>query len=214
MMNKHLISSALLQYCETNSNQEPDYLYQLSRETNITQAQPHMLSGHLQGRFLSMISNIIQPKNILEIGTYTGYAALCLAEGLPPNGRLITIDIDAEKKQIAEKYFAKSPFQHAIQMMIGNALEIIPSLNYTFDLVFIDADKINYLKYYQLLMTKLKSGAIILIDNVLFNGDVINDIKSKNAQAVEECNAFIATDKRIQKVMLPIRDGITMIRVL
>jgi caffeoyl-CoA O-methyltransferase len=213
-MNKHLLPAEILDYCQTNSSTEPDYLYQLNRETNITQPQPHMLSGHLQGRFLSMIAKLVQPKNILEIGTYTGYAALCLAEGLQPNGKLITIDIDAEKQWICDKYFAQSPYANNIEMQIGNALDIIPTLPQQFDLVFIDADKINYLNYYKLLMAILQKGAVILIDNVLFNGDVIADNKNKNAAAVHECNLYIAADARVEKVIVPIRDGITMLRVL
>jgi caffeoyl-CoA O-methyltransferase len=211
-MNKHLISEEITDYCEKYSSAELDYLYQLSRETYITQTQPHMLSGHLQGRFLSMMSKLLAPTNILEIGTYTGYAALCLAEGLPADGRLITIDIDAEKEMLCKKYFALSGLGDKIELKIGNALQIIPTLPQEFDLVFIDADKINYWQYYEMVLPKLISGGCMLIDNVLFNAEVIQQTKSKNAQAIHLFNEKIMQDDRIEKVIIPIRDGITMIR--
>jgi predicted O-methyltransferase YrrM len=211
-MNKHFIAKELLDYCEKYSALEDQILKQLTRETHITQYQPHMLSGHLQGRFLSMMAKLIAPKNILEIGTYTGYAALCLAEGLQADGQLITIDVDAEKEWICNKYFQQSKYANQIKMMIGDAQKIIPTLSMQFDLVFIDADKINYWNYYEIVLPKLNAGGCILVDNVLFNGDVLNENKNKNAAAVHMFNTKIAADSRIEKVIVPIRDGITMIR--
>jgi caffeoyl-CoA O-methyltransferase len=211
-MNKHLIDKELLAYCEQHTSAESNYLYALNRETYITQMQPHMLSGHLQGRFLAMISKLVTPTNILEIGTYTGYAALCLAEGLSANGKLVTIDIDAEKLSLCKKYFQASPYNNKIEMIIGNALEIIPSLPQQWDLVFIDADKVNYTAYYNLVIDKLSTNGILLLDNMLFNAEVLNETKSKNAQAVHELNKIIANDARVEQVLLPLRDGISMVR--
>jgi caffeoyl-CoA O-methyltransferase len=212
MMNKHLTDEKVVAYCEAYSDTEPEYLQALRRETYITQQQPHMLSGHLQGRVLSMISKLIRPQHILEIGTYTAYAALCLAEGLQPDGKLITIDIDEEKKWICEKYIAQSPFAKNIELLFGNALEIIPEIHTEFDLVFIDADKVNYKNYFDLVLPIVKQNGIILIDNVLFNGEVLDTPHSKNGKAVAEFNAFLKNDTRIEKVLLPIRDGIFMLR--
>ncbi len=211
-MNKHITPPLIVQYSEKNSSTEPDLLQELNRVTHLTQMQPHMLSGHLQGRALSMFSKMVNPKYILEIGTYTGYAALCLAEGLQPNGKLITIDVDVEKQEICQTYFAKSTYANNIEILIGNAVEIIPALHYPWDLIFIDADKINYSTYYNLLLPVVKSGTFIIVDNVLFNGEVIEDVKSKNASAVHAFNALVANDASVEKVLLPIRDGLTIIR--
>jgi caffeoyl-CoA O-methyltransferase len=211
-MNKHLIAKEIQDYCEHFSDAEHDYLHQLMRETYLTHAQPHMLSGQLQGRFLSIISQLLNPQFILEIGTYTGYSALCLAEGLQADGELITIDVDAEKEMICNKYFQLSPYGPQIKMIVGDALKIIPTLSQTFDLVFIDADKINYSNYFSLVINQLKIGGCILVDNVLFNGDVIADKKSKNAEAVHQFNMLVKNDDRVQKVIIPIRDGITLMR--
>jgi caffeoyl-CoA O-methyltransferase len=211
-MNKHLIAKEIQDYCEQFSDAEPNYLHQLMRETHLTHAQPHMLSGQLQGRFLSIISKLLNPKYILEIGTYTGYSALCLAEGLQENGELITIDVDAEKEMICNKYFQLSPYGQQIKMIVGDALKIIPTLSQTFDLVFIDADKLNYSNYFTMVINQLNLGGCILVDNVLFNGDVIADKKSKNAESVHQFNMLVKNDDRVQKVIIPIRDGITIMR--
>ncbi|MBE9488904.1 MAG: O-methyltransferase, partial [Bacteroidetes bacterium] len=175
---------------------------------------PRMLSGHFQGRVLSMISKLVNPKNILEIGTYTGYSALCLAEGIQTSGELHTIDINEELYDIQRKYFDKSEYGHQIHQHLGNALEVIPKLNKTFDLIFIDADKENYSNYFNCVIDKLNSGGIILSDNVLWSGKVIDtllpdDISTK---ALIEYNTLLKNDERIETVLLPIRDGLTISR--
>lgn len=199
-------------YCEKHSTSQGKLLDDLERETHIVCFQPHMLSGHLQGRFLSFVSKIIQPKVILEIGTYTGFSALCLAEGLAQNGILHTIEIDEEKESIITKYFLQSAYASQLQLHIGNALEIIPTLNIAPDLIFIDADKVNYSNYYQLSKEILGPKGTILIDNTLFHGDVLLEKKNKNAAAVHQLNEMIALDQEVEQVLLPLRDGITMIR--
>jgi predicted O-methyltransferase YrrM len=173
-----------------------------------------MLSGHLQGRFLSMVSKMVRPKYILEIGTYTGYSALCLAEGLQPDGKLVTIDINEELESMCRRYFSQSPYHQQIDLRIGDAKAIIPQLNYPFDLVFIDADKENYLFYYELLIPKLPSGAFILADNVLWSGKVLDEQhKDKETQSLREFNTHILNDTRVEKLLLPVRDGVMIIRV-
>ena len=173
-----------------------------------------MLSGHFQGRVLSMISKLVNPKNILEIGTYTGYSALCLAEGMQSDGKLHTIDIDEELYDFQRKYFDKSEFGHQIYQHLGNALEIIPKLDITFDLVFIDADKENYSNYYNCVIDKLNSGGIILSDNVLWSGKVIEELQPDDTatKALIKYNTLLKNDKRIETVLLPIRDGLTISR--
>ncbi len=208
-----VITEQLQIYAQQQSSPEPTLLHQLNRETHITQQQPHMSSGHWQGRLLSMVSNLLQPNLIVEIGTYTGYATLCLLEGLSKNGQLITIEKDAEKEMICKKYFAQSAKDSQIQMWIGNAISLIEKLPVEIDLVFIDADKINYISYYEALLPKVKKGGCLLVDNLFFHGEVL-DPKSKNAIAVDACNRHIFQDKRVEQVLLPIRDGLTIIRKL
>lgn len=204
-----LTSEEINQYCEKYTQSETDYLKELSRQTHLRTELPIMLSGHLQGRILSMISQLINPLNILEIGTFTGYSALCLAEGLKPNGKLITIDINDEQAEISQEFFQKSGYEKQIEVMIGKASDIIPYLEYEFDLVFIDADKINYSVYFDLVFDKVKHGGYILADNVLYHGEVIDISKaSKNAKAMHEYNEKISKDTRLENVLLPIRDGI------
>jgi caffeoyl-CoA O-methyltransferase len=212
MLNSSLNQEELYAYSEQYSSPQAQLLNELERETNLTCRQPHMLSGALQGRFLSMISKLKKPSCILEIGTYTGFSALCLAEGLSENGLLHTVEIDEEKQSIIEKYFAQSAYAAQMQLHIGNALEIIPKLGIKPDLVFIDADKINYLNYYQLAKGILAKDGLILIDNVYFHGEVWVDKKSKNAEAVHALNEFILNDEEVELVMVPIRDGISMVR--
>ena len=173
-----------------------------------------MLSGHFQGRVLSMISKLVNPKNILEIGTYTGYSALCLAEGMQNNGELHTIDIDEELYDFQRKYFDKSGFGHQIHQHLGNALEVIPKLDKTFDLVFIDADKENYFNYFNCVIGKLNSGGIILSDNVLWSGKVIEKLQPEDTstKALIEYNRLLKDDDRVETVLLPIRDGLTISR--
>lgn len=212
----HFISEELEQYVEQHSQQEPELLVQLFRETHQKVLQPRMLSGHFQGRVLSMLSKIIAPKTILEIGTYTGYAALCLAEGLTKNGILHTIDIKEELVAIQKKYFDLSPWKNQIKPHLGNALEIIPTLNTTFDLVFIDADKENYIHYFNLIVPMMNPGGIILSDNVLWSGKVLEELNPKDTSTkiLVAYNQIINQDPRVETVLLPIRDGLTVTRVL
>ena len=202
------------QYVEQHSENEPELLQQLNRETHLKILQPRMLSGAYQGRVLSMISKLVNPKHILEIGTYTGYSALCLAEGMQPNGELHTIDINEELYDFQRKYFDKSLYGNQIHQHLGNALEIIPRLNKTFDLVFIDADKENYPNYFEMIMDKLNPGGIILSDNVLWSGKVIEPFKEDDidTKALIEYNALLKEDSRIETIILPIRDGLTISR--
>ncbi len=181
--------------------------------TKANHAQPHMLSGHVQGRLLATISKMVKPKKILEIGTFTGFSSLCLAEGLTDDGELHTIELRSDDAAIAQNFFSQSAFEKQIFVHVGNALEMIPQLQKNWDLVFLDADKVNYLTYYQLLIEQLKPGAIIVADNVLFHGDVLaTTIKGKNAIAIDAFNKFVAQDDRVEQVMLTVRDGLTIIR--
>lgn len=201
-------------YVVNHSENEPELLRQLARETHQKIMQPRMLSGHYQGRVLSMISKLINPKYILEIGTYTGYSALCLAEGLQSNGMLHTIDINEELVDFQQNYFDRSKFGRQITQHLGNALDIIPQLDITFDIVFIDADKSNYPNYFNSVIDKLKSGGIILSDNVLWDGKVIQPLEEGDAstKSIIEYNKLLKDDKRIETIILPIRDGLTISR--
>ncbi len=208
------IPEKLDDYVVKHSQDEPELLQQLNRETYQKIMLPRMLSGHFQGRVLSMISKLLNPKNILEIGTYTGYSALCLAEGMQSNGELHTIDIDEELYSFQRKYFDKSAFGNQIHQHLGNALEIIPNLDITFDLVFIDADKENYSNYFNCVIGKLNSGGIILSDNVLWSGKVIEELQpdDTSTKALIAYNKLLKDDNRVETVMLPIRDGLTISR--
>jgi len=203
-------------YVEKHSQAEPKLLAKLNRETWQKQMQPRMLSGHLQGRVLSMFSKLIQPKNILEIGTYTGYSALCLAEGMRENGELHTIDINEELFDFQRKYFDESPFGKQIFQHLGNALEIIPKLEKTFDLVFIDADKNNYPNYLKIILPKLNKGSVILSDNVLWSGKVVETLKEgdEDTKALIQYNKLLNEHPKLETVLLPIRDGLTISRVV
>lgn len=214
--NMHFISEALENYVALHSENEPELLQQLNKETHQKVLQPRMLSGHFQGRFLSMISKIIRPSAILEVGTYTGYATLCLAEGLGPDGTIDTIDINEELENIQSKYFQQSAYAKQIIPHIGRALDIIPSLNKTFDLAFIDADKENYSNYYELIVPLMNTGGVILSDNVLWSGKVLEEVKAndKSTAALVAYNERLKNDPRVETVLLPIRDGLTMSRVL
>ena len=209
-----LIPKELDDYVVKHSEDEPELLQQLNRETYQKILQPRMLSGHFQGRVLSMISKLVNPKNILEIGTYTGYSALCLAEGMQSDGELHTIDIDEELYNFQRKYFDKSKFGQQIHQHLGNALEIIPNLDKTFDLIFIDADKENYSNYFNCVIDKLNSGGIILSDNVLWSGKVIEAFQpdDTSTKALIEYNTLLKNDERIETVLLPIREGLTISR--
>ncbi len=212
----HFIPEALDNYVVNHSQEEPYLLQQLTRETYQKMLQPRMLSGAYQGRILSMLSKLINPKAVLEIGTYTGYSALCLVEGIQEKGELHTIDINEELVDFQRKYFDLSPYGKQIRQHLGNAIDIIPEIDVNFDLVFIDADKINYLNYFELVIDKMNSGGVILSDNVLWSGKVIKPVKQDDisTKALLEYNAFLAKDKRIETVLLPIRDGVTISRVL
>ncbi len=204
--------SDIQRYAETHSSPEPDYLARINRNTHAQVLSPRMLSGHFQGRFLSMISRMIAPKVVLEIGTYTGYSALCLAEGLAPGGKVITIDINEELEGRVRKNFDESPFASSIELLIGDARKIIPTLNIHPDLVFIDADKKGYAEYYDLMLPRITSGGWMLIDNVLWDGKVLDEKPDAKTRVMLEFNKKIAGDSRIEKVMLPIRDGLTLLR--
>lgn len=208
------ISEALDNYIVNHSEDEPELLQQLSRETHLKILQPRMLSGHYQGRILSLISKLIQPRTILEIGTYTGYSALCLAEGLQKDGEIHTIDINEELHGFQRKYFNQSDYSERIRQYVGDALEIIPSLNLHFDLVFIDADKEDYPKYFELIIDKLNSGGVILSDNVLWSGKVTEPWVEGDepTKALLQYNKLLKDDQRIETVVLPIRDGLTISR--
>jgi len=208
------IPEPLERYITAHSEDEPELLQQLSRETFQKILQPRMLSGHYQGRVLSMISKLVNPKTILEIGTYTGYSALCLAEGLQKDGVLHTIDVNEELIDFQRKYFDKSDYGTQIQQHLGDALEIIPKLDSIFDLVFIDADKENYANYFHLVIDKLKPGGIILSDNVLWSGKVIEPLKKDDVstEALIAYNTLLKEDTRVETLMLPIRDGLTINR--
>ncbi len=212
----HFLSEALEQYVTCHSEKEPELLAKLNRETHQKILQPRMLSGHFQGRVLSMLSKIIVPKNILEIGTYTGYATLCLAEGLLKEGEIHTIDINEELYDFQRKYFDQSPWKNQIHQHLGKALDIIPTLKNTFDLVFIDADKENYIQYFHQIIPKMRKGGIILSDNVLWSGKVLEEIKpnDKSTKILLDYNQLLANDTRVATVLLPIRDGLTVSRVL
>lgn len=203
-------------YVEKHSQVEPELLQKLNRETWQKMIAPRMLSGHFQGRVLSMLSKLIQPKNILEIGTYTGYSALCLAEGMQENGELHTIDINEELVDFQRKYFDASLYGNQIYQHLGNALEIIPTLDKTFDLVFIDADKSNYPNYLELILPKLNKGAVILSDNVLWSGKVVEKVKDDDVdtQALLQYNKHLNEHPKLETVILPIRDGLSISRVV
>ncbi|MCF6182267.1 O-methyltransferase [Lutibacter sp.] len=203
-------------YISNHTQSEPKLLQELNKETWQKVLNPRMLSGSYQGRVLSLLSKLIHPKTILEIGTYTGYSALCLAEGLRNDGKLITIDKNEELEDFSKKYFQKSTYKNNIQQIIGNAVEVIPTLNNTFDLVFIDADKTNYATYFDLVIDKMNTGGIIISDNVLWSGKVVEKLnpKDKDTKAIISYNKKLAKDSRIETVMLPIRDGLTVSRVI
>jgi len=211
----HFLPEKLDDYVVAHSQKEPELLQQLSRETWQKVLAPRMLSGHFQGRVLSIVSKLINPKNVLEIGTYTGYSALCLVEGIQPKGQLHTIDTNEELYDLQRKYFDKSGFGNQIIQHTGNALNIIPTIDKTFDLVFIDADKQNYPNYLEIILPKLKSGSVILSDNVLWTGKVIEKIQKgdKDTEALLKYNKMINEHSQLETVLLPIRDGLTLTRV-
>lgn len=202
-------------YATAHSATEPELLQELARETHLKTTMPRMLSGHLQGRFLSFISKLVQPELILEIGTFTGYAALCLAEGLKPNGKLITIDTNDETSSIAKRYFSRSPYASQIELRTANAMEEIHNIAGPFDLVFIDADKENYSNYFNLIIGKMRKGGLIIADNVLWSGKVVQPVKPNDREtiALMAFNEMAGKDDRVEPFLLPLRDGLMMLRV-
>lgn len=212
----HFLSAALEDYIENNSSVEPVLLAQLNKETYQKILLPRMCSGHFQGRVLSLLSKLINPKSILEIGTYTGYATLCLCEGLQKSGHLHTIDIKEELVDFQRKYFDASGNGDRITQHLGEAIDVIPSIDTTFDLVFIDADKDNYINYFNLVLPKMKIGGVILSDNVLWSGKVVESLQNNDntTKILLEYNALLSNHPQLETVLLPIRDGLTVSRVI
>jgi caffeoyl-CoA O-methyltransferase len=209
-----LIDEELQRYAEKYTTAENELLQVVNRDTHANVLKSQMLSGHLQGRLLAMISAMVVPKTILEIGTYTGYSALCLAEGLDPKGKIITIDVNDELEDRVRSFFTRSQFAYQIDYRLGDARTIIPLISESLDLVFIDADKQSYSLYFDLVIDKVRPGGIILADNVLRSGRVLHDKLDKDTQAIEDFNRKIHEDRRVENVLLPVRDGIMMIRKL
>ncbi len=208
------IDEKLNDYCLLHTEEEDEVLKELQRETHLKVMSPRMLSGHLQGSWLSFLSKVAKPDLILEIGTYTGYSAICLAKGLSANGKLITIDVNEETESIAKKYFQKSGFENKIEFVLGDAKQVIPGITEQIDIVFIDADKRNYSLYYDLVIDKVRSGGLIIADNVLWSGKILELDKNKDVdtQAIHQFNEKIKNDNRIEKILLPLRDGLFVIR--
>ncbi len=199
-------------YAKAHTSPESDLLKKIDRETHAEVLMPRMVSGHLQGRFISMISHMIKPQSILEIGTYTGYSAICLAEGLHPNGKIITIDINEELETRVRGYFKESGLESKIDYRIGDAAKIISTLNNSFDLVFIDADKENYGLYYDLAFDKVPVGGFILADNVLWSGKVVQAKVDKDTKAIKDFNQKVFSDLRVKAMLLPLRDGVMIVQ--
>ncbi len=206
------INPIIEQYALDHSDQESSLLKRLNRQTNLNVLQPRMLSGHLQGRLLSSFSKALSPNKILEIGTYTGYSALCLAEGLLPNGILYTIDINKELFSFAQKYFNDSIYKDKIKMIVGDATELIPNMNHQWDLVFIDADKENYSVYYDMVIDRVRSGGWIIADNVLWSGKVTKSTSKNDLEtaAIKDFNNKVNSDKRVCNTLIPVRDGMML----
>lgn len=200
-------------YLENHASAEPEILRKLRKETFQKTTQPHMISGYQQGRLLTIISKILQPKNILEIGTFTGYAALCMAEGLSKDGKLTTLDVNEDLAYLPRKYFAESEFSHQIDFKLQDAKEFLKETDEVFDLVFIDADKENYAEYFRLIKPKTKSGSVVMFDNVLWYGKVLEENpKQKSTQIIKELNDLAAKDDDFENLILPLRDGVNLLR--
>lgn len=208
------IDEKLLEYCENFTEDETELLRQLNRETHLKVNKARMLSGHLQGRVLSFLSKLQKPEIILEIGTYTGYSALCLAEGLREGGKLITIDPNEETNHFAQTFFDRSAYKNSIQLFCGQAHLLVPTLNFKFDLVFIDADKKNNSLYFDLVIDKVNKAGLIIVDNVLWSGKILDSQMDKDTQLIHDFNIKVKNDPRVEKVVLPLRDGLTLIRKL
>ncbi len=209
------ISEKLAEYLSQNSDKEPEILSRLNKETHQKILQPRMLSGHIQGRFLSLISKIKSPLHVLEIGTYTGYGTLCLAEGLATNGKIFTIDRNEELINIQNKYFEESGNRDKIVQLTGNAVDILMGLNENFDLIFIDADKENYIKYFEIVSKKLNPNGIIISDNVLWSGKVVEESDNdQETDTLKKFNKLLSKDERFETIILPLRDGLSISRLI
>jgi caffeoyl-CoA O-methyltransferase len=208
------IRQDLYDYCEKHSTQPASLLQEIERATHLQTLAPRMLSGHLQGSFLCMISQMVRPKQILEIGTFTGYSALSLAQGLDPEGQLTTIEYNPEHAAIAAHFIDQSIYKNQIKLLVGDAKELITTIDTIFDLVFIDADKEAYGVYFDLVIDKCRSGAFIIVDNVLWSGKVLDENKDKKTLIIDQFNKKIEADHRVENLILPVRDGITLIRKL
>jgi len=208
----NFIAENISRYCEAFSKPQDSVLKALERETYLHALYPQMLSGHLQGKFLSMISSMVKPQAILELGTFTGYSAICLASGLPEGGMLHTIEANEEMEELIRKFIRKSGLEKKITLHIGKAEDIIPRLNLTFDLVFIDAEKADYPLYYKMVFGKVKSGGFIIADNALWSGKVLSEQKDSETEAIHEFNNMVLHDQRVDNVLLPLRDGVMVIR--
>ena len=209
-----LTSDEIEEYCEKHSSKEDDILYHLYRETYQKTLRPRMISGHIQGLFLQMISNLVKPKRILELGTFTGYSTICLAKGLTNDGLIYTIEEEPELEYIIHKYLHQTPFYSKVKLMIGKALDFIPSLHETWDIIYIDADKTNYLNYYKILLPSLSKNGILLADNVLWSGKILNHPSSddKETKALSEFNEYVKNDNNVTNLLLPLRDGIMIVQ--
>jgi|TARA_Y100000996_G_scaffold25531_1_gene18271 caffeoyl-CoA O-methyltransferase len=208
------IDEKILEYSIKNSDPPSNLLNDLERETNLKILQPRMLSGNFQGRFLSFLSKISKPKSVIEIGTYTGYSALCIAEGLDPNGVIHTIDNNEELTYIQNKYFEKSNYRSNIKQYTDDAIKILPKLNITFDFAFIDADKINYINYFEIIIKKMKKGGLIVSDNVLWSGKVLEEnSQDEETEMLKKFNSMLKKDKRITNLIVPLRDGLSISQV-
>jgi predicted O-methyltransferase YrrM len=197
-------------YCEAHSTPPGDLLYQLERETHLKTLAPQMLSGPLQGQFLRMLSRMLRPQRILEVGTFTGYSALCLAEGLPPSGRLHTIEVNPELEYLIRKYVRLAGREQQIVLHLGDAAGVIPALEGPFDLAFLDAGKQDYRRHYELALPRLRSGGLLLADNVLWSGKVLEPPADADAESIRAFNTFVAEDERVEQVLLPVRDGLLL----
>jgi len=210
----NLIDEKIQDYCNKHTSEENEVLHQLYRETNLKVVRPRMLSCKNQGVFLQMISRLVQPRRVLELGTYTGYSTIALAEGLTNDGLIFTIESEPEREDIIKKYLQKAGIENKVKLFVSNALDVLPTLNETWNLIFIDADKVNYLNYYKMLIPFLSDKGIMLVDNVLWSGKVIEKVKhnDKDTKAILQFNSFVQQDNRVKNIVLPLRDGIMMIQ--
>jgi predicted O-methyltransferase YrrM len=205
----------LEQYILEHIDPEGEYLHALYRATHLQLLYPHMVSGHLQGRILKMLTKMVNPRNVLEIGTYSGYSALCMAEGLPADGHIYTIEINDEQEEFTRPWFDNSPYADKISFIIGDAMQVVPQLGVTFDMAFVDGDKRRYLDFYELVLAHLRPGGYLLADNTLWGGHVVDEHVRESdlqTQGILHFNDFVAHDDRVEKVILPLRDGLTIIR--